>query len=172
MDHRAVRAIAFDLGHTLMDERADAHIPIETRPAHLMPGVAEVLPQLPVPLALWANTRVATEKDVRAWLRRAELEQLFQWVVTSVDAGVRKPAPAFFEHALRVCDLRKDDVLFVGNQLNTDVAGAESFGIRMVWLSGSAYRSSDDAPSDARPTYTIETLRELPALVKRLRALR
>jgi FMN phosphatase YigB (HAD superfamily) len=161
-----VKAVAFDLGHTLMDERTDATIPIETRPVHLMPGVAEVLPHLPMPLALWANTRVATELEVRAWLNRAALGQLFRWVVTSVDAGVRKPSPAFFEHALHVCNLAKDDVLFVGNQLNTDVAGAEAFGIRTVWLSGAAYRSSDDRPYDARPTYTIETLHELPTLLR------
>ena len=33
-----------------------------------MPGVAEVLPQIGLPLALWANTRVAAEAGVRAWL--------------------------------------------------------------------------------------------------------
>jgi len=72
-------------------------------------------------------------------------------------------------NALRVCSLTKDDILFVGNQLNTDIAGAEAFGIRTVWLSGAAYRSSDDGPCDARPTYTIETLYALPALAKKLR---
>jgi hypothetical protein len=35
--------IAFDLGHTLMDERRDGHIPIEARPIHLMPGVSDVI---------------------------------------------------------------------------------------------------------------------------------
>ena len=56
-----LKAIAFDWGHTLMDERWDEHIPLETRPVHLMPGVTEVLPQLTLPLAVWANTRVARE---------------------------------------------------------------------------------------------------------------
>src|SRR5437667_1143140 len=120
-----MNAIAFDLGHTLMDERKDAHIPIEARPVHLMPGVADVLPALPLPLALWANTRVAREPEVRAWLDRAGLNALFRWVVTSVDAGARKPAPVFFDYALAKSGLERHDVLFVGNQLNTDVAGAE-----------------------------------------------
>jgi FMN phosphatase YigB (HAD superfamily) len=61
-------------------------------------------------------------------------------------------------------------VLFVGNQLNTDIAGAEAFGIRTVWLSGPAYRSDDDAPCDASPTYTIRTLDDLPALLRRVHA--
>src|SRR5207249_1202318 len=100
----------------------------------------------------------------------ADLGRFFQWVITSVDAGVRKPAPQFFQYALARCGLAKDDVLFVGNQLNTDIAGAEAFGIPTVWLSGPAYRSHDDAPCNACPTYTIPALDDLPALVQRLRA--
>jgi len=160
--------VAFDLGHTLMDERRDAHLPIDARPVYLMPGVSEALPKLTLPLAVWANTRVAAEADVRRWLRRAGLDHVFRWVVTSVDAGARKPAPEFFEYALARCGLRRDEVLFVGNQLNTDIAGAEAFGIPSVWLSGAEYSSDDDAPCGARPAYTIGTLDDLPPLVQRL----
>src|SRR3989442_1621552 len=125
-----LKAVAFDWGHTLMDERRDEQIPLDTRPIHLMPGVADVLPRLTLPLAVWANTRVAAEAAVRGWLDRAGLGPLFHWVVTSVDAGVRKPAPEFFQYALGRCGMTKADVLFVGNQLNTDIAGAASFGIQ------------------------------------------
>lgn len=163
-----LKAIAFDWGHTLMDERRDEHIPLDTRPVYLMPGVADVLPQLTVPLALWANTRVAGEAEVRGWLDRAGLGRLFRWVITSLEAGVRKPAPEFFEYALTRCGLTKDDVLFVGNQLNTDIAGGEAFGIRTVWLCGSAYRSLDDVRCSARASYTIDTLNHLPALLRKI----
>ena len=165
-----LKAIAFDWGHTLMDERLDEHIPLQARPVHRMPGVAEVLPQLTLPLAVWANTRVAREADVRGWLDRAGLGPLFSWVITSVDARSRKPAPEFFEYALARCGLTKNDVLFVGNQLNTDIAGGEAFGIPTVWLCGSAHRSLDDRPCNAKATYIIETLYNLPALVQRLHA--
>lgn len=165
-----MKAVAFDWGHTLMDECRDRDVPIDARPVHLMPGVLEVLPHMTLPLAVWANTRFAAEIEVRGWLDRAGLGGFFQWVITSVDAGVRKPAPAFFQYALARCGFAKDDVLFVGNQLNTDIAGAEAFGIRTVWLSGPAYRSNDDAPCDACPTYTIRTLNDLPALLQRLHA--
>jgi len=164
----SVKAVAFDLGHTLMDERRDQQVPIEVRTVHLMPGVSAVVPNMTLPLAVWANTRVAAEGDVRGWLQRAGLGPFFRWVITSVDAGARKPALEFFQYALARCGLDKDDVLFVGNQLNTDIAGAQAFGIRTVWLSGDAYRSDDDAPVDACPTHTIQTLHDLPALVRQL----
>jgi FMN phosphatase YigB (HAD superfamily) len=163
-----VKAVAFDWGHTVMDERRDADVPLDLRPVHLMPGAAEVVPRITVPLALWANTRVATSNDVRRWLERAGLGGCFRWVLTSVDAGARKPDPRFFLHALADCGLAGEDVLFVCNQLNTDVSGAESFGIATVWLSGPEYRSHDDKPCRATPTYTLRTIRELPALLQQL----
>jgi FMN phosphatase YigB (HAD superfamily) len=163
-----LKAIAFDWGHTIMDENRDREVPLDLRPIHVMPGVSEVLPHLALPLALWANTRLARESDVRAWLERAGFRGLFRWVITSVDAGARKPAAQFFEYALVQCGLAREDVLFIGNQLNTDVAGGQAFGISTVWLSGSEYRSADDTPCEASPEYTIQTLYELPALLQRL----
>jgi FMN phosphatase YigB (HAD superfamily) len=163
---RKPRVVAFDFGHTLMDERKDADVPFDVRLAHLMPDVLDVLPWVPVPMAVWANTQVAREGDVRKWLARARIERFFTWVVTSVDAGVRKPDRGFFDFALARCGVSKDDVVFVGNQLNTDVRGGEGFGIRTVWLSGAAYRSDDDDGSvDIKPSYTIQRLGELPALL-------
>ena len=165
-----IRAVAFDFGHTLVDEQRDASIPLESRPIHLMPDVSEILPRIPVPMAVWANTRTATSSDLRQFLDRAGIGQFFTTVVTSVDAGFRKPAPQFFDFALRKCGLARDEVLFVGNQLKTDIAGGQGYGIRTVWLSGSAYRSTDEtlSPKDVRPTHTIHTLRQLPSLLESL----
>lgn len=163
-----LKAVAFDWGHTVMNESRDGDVPLEVRPIHLMPGVSEVLPHLTLPLALWANSRIAREREVRAWLTRAGLGRVFRWVITSVDAGARKPTPQFFEYALAQSGLAREDVIFVGNQLNTDIAGGQAFGIPTVWLSGSDHRSADDTPCDASPTYTIRTLYDLPMLLHRL----
>jgi FMN phosphatase YigB (HAD superfamily) len=166
-----IRAVAFDFGHTLIDEQKDGAISFESRPIHLMLGVSEVLPRISIPLAVWANTRTATEADLRHFLDRAGIGRFFAWVVTSVDARFRKPAPEFFDFALSKCGLARDEVLFVGNQLNSDIAGGEQYGIRTVWVSGRAYRSTDEtlSPQDVRPTQTIRTLRELPSLLQRIR---
>jgi FMN phosphatase YigB (HAD superfamily) len=165
-----IRAVAFDLGHTLIDEQKDAALPLELRPIHLMPDVAEILPHIPFPLAVWANTHTATGADVRNFLDRAGIGRFFAWVVTSVDAGFRKPAPQFFDFALRKCGLVRNEVLFVGNQLDTDIAGGQAYGIRTIWLSGSAYRSVDERVprEDVHPTHTIPALRQLPSLLESL----
>jgi FMN phosphatase YigB (HAD superfamily) len=171
MNSRAlIRAVAFDFGHTLVNEEKDAANPLESRPIYLMPDVSEILPRIPVPMAVWANTQTATSSDLRRFLDRAAIGRFFTCVVTSVDAGFRKPAPQFFDFALRICGFARDEVLFVGNQLNTDIAGGEQYGIRTVWLSGSVYRSTDETLSvqDVRPTHTIQNLRQLPPLLESL----
>lgn len=166
-----IKAVAFDFGHTLVDEQKDASVSLLSRPIHLMPEVSEVLPHIPIPKAVWANTRTATGTDIRHYLERASIGRFFVWVVTSVDAGFRKPAPQFFDFALRRCKLARDEVLFVGNQLNTDIAGGREYGIHAVWLCADAYRSADETMSlrDVRPNYTIDSLRRLPSLLANLR---
>jgi len=133
-----------------------------------MPGVAEIPPGIRIPLVVWANIRTTTGADVQHFLDRAGIGPFFLWIVTSVDAGFRKPAPQFF--ALRACGLARDDVRFVGKQLNTDIAGGQEDGIRTVWISGSAHQSADEmlSPQEDHPAHTIPILRQLPSLLESL----
>jgi FMN phosphatase YigB (HAD superfamily) len=97
------------------------------------------------------------------------LDQHIRWVAASFELGYRKPDLEFFKRALAAGGLESNEVLFVGNQLNTDIIGANRAGIESVYLAGSAYRSVDDGVTpEAKPTFTIETLFELPALVRDL----
>src|SRR6516225_8488538 len=122
-----------------------------------MPGVRDVLAKISLPMAVWANTRIAGESEVRKILSAVQIEHHFSCVITSVDAGFRKPAPEFFQFAVSKWTFVKEQVLFVGNQLNTDVLGAESFGIRTAWLSGPEFRSDDETMTleDVRPTFIL-----------------
>ena len=161
-----LKAIALDFGHTLIDERVDILLEHTHREEHLMPGVREALTGLAPPVAIWANTRRAHAEDVWRWLERAGLAAHITWVATSVDAGARKPAREFFDYALRMMAMGAEDVLFVGNQRNTDIAGGRAYGIRTVWISDDAYRSDDDCEVSVEPTFTIAMLAELPGLVE------
>src|SRR5579864_1537968 len=118
------RAVVFDFGHTIMDELKGGNAPLVSRPIFLMPGLPDILPRIRLRMGIWANTRVAREKDIRVWLKRAGIDEYFAWVITSVDAGARKPDSRFFAYALEKCRLEKEEVLFIGNQLNTDILGA------------------------------------------------
>jgi putative hydrolase of the HAD superfamily len=140
-------------------------------PIDLMPGAREAIESIdamPLPIGIWANTRLATSDHLRRWLSRAGLDDRISFIATSVELGFRKPAPEFFIRALAACGLNSDDVLFVGNQLDSDIAGANRLGIPCVYLTDVRYRSLDERQAEASPTYTIETLFELPRFVASL----
>ena len=159
---RFVKAVAFDFGQTLVGEDAVFENP------RLMPGVREVLPKIKLPLAVWANTRSAGCDDVRAVLKVLSIDHFFASVVTSVEAGFRKPSSQFFDFAVSQWGFRREQILFVGNQLNTDVLGAESYGIRTAWLCGEAFRSRDETMTldEVKPSFVLHGLPELLPLLK------
>ena len=101
-----IRAVAFDFGHTLVNEEKDAADPLESRPVHLMPDVSEILPHIPVPLAVWANTRTATSSDLQQFLDRAGIGRFFAWVVTSVDAGAHQQLLLIAKVLCKVSDVQ------------------------------------------------------------------
>jgi FMN phosphatase YigB (HAD superfamily) len=166
-----LKAVVFDFGHTIMREDSCIDPFLQDCPIDLMPGAREAIEMIQLPKGIWANTRVATAAHIRSWLARAGLDQQILWVVASFDLGCRKPEPEFFIRALTACELQPTDVLFVGNQLDTDIAGANIAGIPCVYLAGTCYRSMDEhVRVEAKPTFAIETLFEMPDLVANLTA--
>ncbi len=164
-----VKAVVFDLGHTIMREdwRDDPYL--QDRAIDLMPGAREAIETIRLPKGIWANTRLATSADIRKWLVRAGLDHHISWVAASCELGYRKPEQEFFMRALTACGLQGTDIVFVGNQLDTDILGANRAGIRSIYLAGAAYRSADEQPGvQANPTFIIETLLDLPGLIGRL----
>lgn len=88
-------------------------------------------------------------------LERVGLAPLLDGVVTSAEAGARKPAPAIFERALGVAGVRPGDAVHVGDSPDEDVAGARAAGIEPVFV-----RRGHDGPP-APDVRTIESLAEL-----------
>jgi putative hydrolase of the HAD superfamily len=80
-------------------------------------------------------------------------------VVTSAEAGARKPDRRIFEAALEAVMCPPERALFVGDSLDIDVAGGRAAGIRSVLLDrGGAIGESEDIER-------IATLDNLPALL-------
>jgi putative hydrolase of the HAD superfamily len=65
-------------------------------------------------------------------LRGLGVTPLLDGVLTSAEAGVRKPAPAIFEQALALAGATPDEAIHVGDSLREDVAGALAVGIEPV----------------------------------------
>lgn len=87
-------------------------------------------------------------------LDRLELVPYFDGVVTSAEAGARKPAPQIFEQALAIAGADAENAVHVGDSVEEDVAGARAAGIEPILIR----RDGRPAPGGVR---TITSLAEL-----------
>ncbi len=62
------------------------------------------------------------------------LSRYIDLVVTSEEAGVEKPDPIIFQHALEKGHLRPERCVHIGNAPEIDVLGARNAGITPIWL--------------------------------------
>jgi putative hydrolase of the HAD superfamily len=114
-----------------------------------------------VPALMAARARGARLVVVSNWdaslaevLARVELAPLLDGVLSSAQAGVRKPAPAIFEQALRIARSTAQHAVHVGDSLEEDIAGARAAGIEPILLR----RDGGPGPPGVR---TISSLAEL-----------
>jgi FMN phosphatase YigB (HAD superfamily) len=94
-------------------------------------------------------------------LRYHRLDPLLDTVTYSQEAGAEKPNPAVFRLALRRAGCEAGDAVFVGNDLQADVEGARSVGIRPIWLNRQKLDLTPGCPA-------IESLEELVPLLDTL----
>jgi putative hydrolase of the HAD superfamily len=67
-------------------------------------------------------------------LERCGLREALDGVVTSAEAGARKPDPAIFAPALAIAGVEASRALHVGDTVSEDVDGARAAGIRALHL--------------------------------------
>ena len=80
-------------------------------------------------------------------LRLLGLEQAFDGIYISSDYGCRKPDVRFYRSLLQEQGLDPAHCLMVGNDRNTDIAGAKASGLATVYMH-TALTPYDQAPAD------------------------
>jgi len=74
------------------------------------------------------------------------IQSLFSVVLVSGDVGIHKPNRLIFEQLLGRLGVAAEEVLYVGNSYQMDVAGAKSVGMFSAWIrDGGAEEAVDDA---------------------------
>ncbi len=114
-------------------------------------------PALAAARSLPARVVVASNWDVSLQdvLERLDLAPLLDGVITSADAGARKPSPRVFRDALALVGVDPAHAVHIGDSIDEDVAGAIGAGIAPVLLR----RDKRPGPPGIA---TISTLAELP----------
>lgn len=67
-------------------------------------------------------------------LKASDTARYFTSVILSEDAGANKPSPIFFEYALRTANVKKDNTMMLGDNLDADILGAINSGIDAIYF--------------------------------------
>ena len=65
---------------------------------------------------------------------RVSIRNLFDVIIFSSDHGCVKPSPNLFAKAIEALDIDCAKIVFVGDSLKHDVAGAKAVGLSSVWI--------------------------------------
>ena len=74
------------------------------------------------------------EQDINETLTRLELPSWLEIIVTSQDAGANKPQPEIFREALKRASVQPAEALYIGDQYQVDVVGANGAGMKGILL--------------------------------------
>lgn len=94
------------------------------------------------------------------------LDRLMDTYLISETEGLRKPDPEIFKLAARKLSVAPEDCVFVGDNPEADIIGAQRVGMKTIWFPNGALWPTEIAE---KPDATIHSLRELDGvLTKRL----
>jgi putative hydrolase of the HAD superfamily len=108
-------------------------------------------------IGLVSNAGVTPGRILRIVLKRRKILNYFQSTVFSDEVGYHKPHSAIFHEALKTLEVIPEEVIHIGDMLETDVAGAKAIGMKAIWLS----KGQSVGKMDPQPDYRIEGLLQL-----------
>lgn len=95
----------------------------------IFPESKEFLEKVELPVCVVSNI---DRQDILQAIQHHNLDVTH--IVTSEDARSYKPRSEIFRFALNKLSLTPDDVLHIGDSITSDILGAQSLGIRAVWI--------------------------------------
>ena len=110
-------------------------------PPVLIPGAAGMLEALRacgLRLAIVSNTILSPGRSMRALLNLVGIGRFFTAQIYSDEVRAWKPAARMFDEAVFALGVPAQDTLFVGDTPESDIVGAQAFGMGMTALVGGA----------------------------------
>lgn len=83
-------------------------------------------------------------------------------IIVSGDLKVAKPEREIFDYAKKIMNLDLQETYFIGDSFPNDIIGAYNAGWKTIWLNR---RKNLVSREDIKPTYTVETEKELLNLI-------
>ena len=129
--------------------------------AKVVEGAFEVLETIRKKGYKTAMVANASSIDARNIIAACGLENYFDAIVISEEVGTEKPAREIFEVALEKLKVKAENVLMVGNRVDTDIVGANGIGMRSVWFKWNNRYEETVGSEGEQPNFVIVSLSEL-----------
>lgn len=134
------------------------------RGCQVVPGAMEVCTQLRKEYRLYIITN-GVAKTQHDRLDGSGLAGYMDGIFISDEIGYNKPDRGFFDHVSSgISDFDPARALVIGDSLFSDIRGGVEYGLDTCWLN--VYH--EENTSEIRPTYEIQDIVELPALLATL----
>lgn len=128
---------------------------------YYLPGAEEAIRSLGRKYRVFlASNGTASVQNRR--IQSAGLQNLVEGIFISQDIGVNKPAKGYFDYCFAHIpgfDITK--TLMVGDSLSSDILGGQNAGLPTCWVAP----KEKICTLEKQPTYRIESIRELEALL-------
>ncbi len=138
----------------LAQKIGDYYVEISPLLVHLFPHAHEILAYLYPKYHLHVITNGFSEVQFTK-LKSAELEKYFNEVITSEEAGVKKPDPQIFSFAFDRTKALAEESLMIGDDVEVDILGAKQMNMDQVLFDPEKKTPQNGA------TYYINDLLEL-----------
>lgn len=96
--------------------------------------VKELLKRLEKEYSLAVVSNFMKEKGVEELLKENDIIDYFDFVVTSIKTGWRKPNKIIFQEAIKKANISLDKILFVGDNYKCDYEGSRRIGLNSILL--------------------------------------
>ena len=124
-------AINLTVNDDLIDKLSEDYITYLTSYNFLFDGTIEILEYLQPKYNLHIITNGFQEVQ-QGKLEKAKIYQYFKTVTNSEMAGVKKPNPKIFDHALQLAKASKMQSIMIGDNYEADVLGALNIGLDAI----------------------------------------
>lgn len=138
----------------LSEQIGDFYVEESPRKTALFEGTVEVLDYLASKYILHIITN-GFEEVQHIKLHHSGLAKYFNVVVTSEQAGCKKPDKEIFDYALKMAGTVSYDALMIGDDLEIDILGARDAGIDQIYFNPS------QLPHNYQITAEIQSLGQL-----------
>jgi putative hydrolase of the HAD superfamily len=128
------------------------------------PEVPETLRKLEARYTLALLTNGAPDVQ-REKFDASGLAAFFKVAVVSGEEGIGKPDPRIFQLVLHRLGAKPSQAVMVGDSLYRDVQGAQSAGLKGIWLTRQDNQREEADYLNITPDAVITSLSELPALL-------